>query len=280
MTTPVSAHDGDALIALALRWLRDETTYAPPEQLRAAACAIERAIADRLAAANAPVEGDANFWWRCYETTAAKLEAAEAQLAAANAIQEPVAWQIKQHDGKWALDLAPSQRAAYDARTDGTIAAVRPLYASPPSAQVAPEVGEATHLRDWLRDGWTHCQHGTREWCEAYLKNAADVIASNAAALTSLSARLAEAERAEEEARQQIVDLQNQMFKERGLTRDDHARIATLETPLREIETRLLAARQTGDLNSTWRPVLEAVRAALHPDQKASDPITGGNADG
>ena len=29
-----------------------------------------------------------------------------------------------------------------------------------------------THLLDWLSDGWTHCQHGSREWCEEYLANA------------------------------------------------------------------------------------------------------------
>ncbi|TIN82725.1 MAG: hypothetical protein E5X94_00810 [Mesorhizobium sp.] len=41
-----------------------------------------------------------------------------------------------------------------------------------------------THLLDWLADGWTHCQHGTREWCEGYLQNAAAVIADQDAELS------------------------------------------------------------------------------------------------
>jgi len=48
-----------------------------------------------------------------------------------------------------------------------------------------------THLIDWLSDGWTHCQHGTKEWCEAYIHNARDVIKSQDAALAAKDEQIA-----------------------------------------------------------------------------------------
>jgi hypothetical protein len=48
-----------------------------------------------------------------------------------------------------------------------------------------------THLLDWLSDGHTHCQHGTKEWCEAYLHNARDVISAQDAALVSTQEEIA-----------------------------------------------------------------------------------------
>jgi hypothetical protein len=48
-----------------------------------------------------------------------------------------------------------------------------------------------THLLDWLSDGHTHCQHGTKEWCEAYLHNARDVISAQDAALASTQEEIA-----------------------------------------------------------------------------------------
>ncbi len=32
------------------------------------------------------------------------------------------------------------------------------------------------HLLDWLEGAYTHCQHGTKEWCEGYFKDAIDEI--------------------------------------------------------------------------------------------------------
>jgi hypothetical protein len=29
---------------------------------------------------------------------------------------------------------------------------------------------------DWLKSGYTHCQYGSEEWCQAYLTNAHDYI--------------------------------------------------------------------------------------------------------
>lgn len=49
-----------------------------------------------------------------------------------------------------------------------------------------------THLLDWLSDGYTHCQHGTKEWCEGYLHNARDVIKAQDDHIASLAAELAE----------------------------------------------------------------------------------------
>ena len=33
-----------------------------------------------------------------------------------------------------------------------------------------------THAPEWLRDGYTHCQHGSRKWCEGYLNSVADFL--------------------------------------------------------------------------------------------------------
>jgi hypothetical protein len=33
-----------------------------------------------------------------------------------------------------------------------------------------------THLMEWLRDGYTHCQHGSKEWCQSYLDSARSYI--------------------------------------------------------------------------------------------------------
>lgn len=46
-----------------------------------------------------------------------------------------------------------------------------------------------THLLDWLQDGHTHCQHGTKEWCEAYLHNARAVITAQDAEIARLRGR-------------------------------------------------------------------------------------------
>ena len=33
-----------------------------------------------------------------------------------------------------------------------------------------------THLLEWLKQGYTHCKYGSREWCDSYLSSAHDYI--------------------------------------------------------------------------------------------------------
>ena len=54
-----------------------------------------------------------------------------------------------------------------------------------------------THLLDWLDDGFMHCQRGSRDWCEEYIKNAAEVIRAQDDHIASLEAALAPFARAE-----------------------------------------------------------------------------------
>lgn len=39
-------------------------------------------------------------------------------------------------------------------------------------------IKRCTHLLDWLREAYTHCTHGSKEWCEGHLSNAVEVIAA------------------------------------------------------------------------------------------------------
>jgi hypothetical protein len=61
-----------------------------------------------------------------------------------------------------------------------------------------------THLLDWLQDGHTHCQHGTKEWCEAYLHNARSVIMAQDAEIARLRGREEEYRKALEEAQEAL----------------------------------------------------------------------------
>lgn len=51
----------------------------------------------------------------------------------------------------------------------------------------------STHLLDWLSDGYTHCQRGTKEWCESYLHNAGAEIAALDAKLAEMGKALSTA---------------------------------------------------------------------------------------
>lgn len=33
-----------------------------------------------------------------------------------------------------------------------------------------------THLMEWLKQGYGHCQRGSKDWCEGYLMSAHDYI--------------------------------------------------------------------------------------------------------
>lgn len=50
-----------------------------------------------------------------------------------------------------------------------------------------------THLLAWLEDGYTSCQHGSKEWAENYLHNARDVIVDQDTRIAQLERDLAEA---------------------------------------------------------------------------------------
>lgn len=54
---------------------------------------------------------------------------------------------------------------------DGT---VRDLPGIPPAVAALKD----THLMEWLKNGHTHCQHGSKEWCQSYLDSARAYIAA------------------------------------------------------------------------------------------------------
>ena len=56
-----------------------------------------------------------------------------------------------------------------------------------------------THLLSWLDDGYTHCQHDSKEWCELYLSNAAEVIRAQDDRIASLEAERDDARRQRDE---------------------------------------------------------------------------------
>lgn len=79
-----------------------------------------------------------------------------------------------------------------------------------------------THLIAWLEDGYTSCQHGSKEWAEGYLHNARDVIVDQDARIAQLERENAslletvtrkvnekiEAERDLAEARNHVAELE------------------------------------------------------------------------
>lgn len=47
-----------------------------------------------------------------------------------------------------------------------------------------------THLESWLSEAYTHCQYGSKEWCEGYLVNALETIREQAAEIDRLKEAL------------------------------------------------------------------------------------------
>jgi len=82
-----------------------------------------------------------------------------------------------------------------------------------------------THLLSWLDDGYTHCQHGSKEWCELYLSNAAEVIRAQDDRIASL-----EAER--DNARRQRDEIGRAWDKADARAKEAEALAASLETAL------------------------------------------------
>lgn len=77
-----------------------------------------------------------------------------------------------------------------------------------------------THLLDWLEQGYTHCQYGSEDWCNAYLLNAAAVIKSQDAELARLldaqAAEIAELKRRLEEAQALVTEANNSLYGSQG----------------------------------------------------------------
>lgn len=48
-----------------------------------------------------------------------------------------------------------------------------------------------THLMEWLKDGYTHCQYGSKDWCQSYLNSAHGYIESLEAELIKANERVA-----------------------------------------------------------------------------------------
>lgn len=66
-----------------------------------------------------------------------------------------------------------------------------------------------THLLDWLTDGYTHCQHGSKGWCEAYLHNARDTILDQDDALAAKDTAISEMRAELELARNALEDAED-----------------------------------------------------------------------
>ncbi|MCG7507106.1 hypothetical protein [Mesorhizobium retamae] len=62
----------------------------------------------------------------------------------------------------------------------------------------------STHLLAWLEDGYTSCQHGSKEWAESYLHNARDVIVDQDTRIATLERQLAEARAERDEAKRRL----------------------------------------------------------------------------
>lgn len=83
------------------------------------------------------------------------------------------------------FDTLAAAMAAAQAHHEAAI-----LSAIEPQAVGDAMVERATHLLEWLPSAYHHCKHGTQDWCESYLKNAADVIRAQDARIAALTAAL------------------------------------------------------------------------------------------
>ena len=59
----------------------------------------------------------------------------------------------------------------------------------------------------WFEDPWTHCKHGTKDWCEGYFKEAHGLLTASRRDIPDLLAALEAAEAERDEAQKRFNDL-------------------------------------------------------------------------